>query len=207
MTALIIPIAVFVCVAALVGGVALLFTGTSENGVEDRLAVLTGSTSAKQAKEALMKGSVLAHPLEGSQNALWTNLSRLGNLNLLMEQADTTMTAPQFFAISGVMALVGMFIPVLAGMHPTIVLPMGIILAVLPLAWLLLRRRRRFKQFAKQLPDALELISRALRAGHSLASGIQLDFRGNAGADLEGVSAAFSKSRTWAFRWSRRSTT
>jgi tight adherence protein B len=36
------------------------------------------------------------------------------------------------------------------------------------------RRSRRFKKFAKQLPDALELISRALRAGHSLASGFNL---------------------------------
>jgi tight adherence protein B len=67
-----------------------------------------------------------------------------------------------------------MFIPVLAGIHASIALPMGMILAVLPLVWLLMRRRRRFRQFAKQMPDALELISRALRAGHSLASGISL---------------------------------
>ena len=32
----------------------------------------------------------------------------------------------------------------------------------------------RLKLFAKQLPDALELIARALRAGHSLASGFNL---------------------------------
>jgi tight adherence protein B len=174
MTALIIPVAVFVCVAALVGAVALVFAGSSESGVEDRLAVLTGTSSAKQAKEALMKGSVLAHPLEGSQHAIWNNLAKLGNLNLLMDQADTTITPAQFFGISGVMALVGMFIPVLAGLHPSIVLPMGLILAVLPFGWLILRRHRRFKQFAKQLPDALELMSRALRAGHSLASGFSL---------------------------------
>jgi tight adherence protein B len=51
---------------------------------------------------------------------------------------------------------------------------MGLILATLPMIWLVLRRRRRFKQFAKQLPDALELVARALRAGHSLASGFSL---------------------------------
>ena len=37
-----------------------------------------------------------------------------------------------------------------------------------------MRRRLRFKQFAKQLPDALELIARALRSGHSLASGMHV---------------------------------
>ncbi len=69
MTGLIIPIAVFIGVAALVGGVAMLLPGTSESGVEDRLAILTGSSSGKQAKDALLKGSVLAHPLENGQHA------------------------------------------------------------------------------------------------------------------------------------------
>jgi tight adherence protein B len=174
MSILIISIAVFVGVAALIGGVAMLVSQTTETGVEDRLAVLTGSSTGKQAKEALMKGSVLAHPLESTQGALLAYMSKLGNLNLLLEQADTSMTPPQFFGVSGVMALVGMFIPVLAGMHPTIVLPMGLALAALPVMWLLFRRRRRFKKFAKQFPDALELVARALRAGHSLASGFAL---------------------------------
>ena len=34
-----------------------------------------------------------------------------------------------------------------------------------------MRRRRRLQAFTRQLPDALELIGRALRAGHSLAAG------------------------------------
>jgi tight adherence protein B len=174
MSPIIVAIAVFVGVSALVGGIALLLSGSREAGVEDRLAVLTGSGSAKQAKEALMKGSVLAHPLESGQNAIWDYLSRLGNLSLILEQADTSVTVPQFFGISAVMAVVGMFIPVFAGLHPSIVLPMGLLLAVLPFGWLLFRRRKRLKQFAKQLPDALELVARALRAGHSLASGFAL---------------------------------
>ncbi len=40
--------------------------------------------------------------------------------------------------------------------------------------WLLWRRKKRFKKFASQLPGALELIARALRAGHSLSAGFQL---------------------------------
>lgn len=174
MTALIVPIAVFLCVACLIGAAATWLTARTEPGVEDRLAVLTGSTSGKQAKDALLKGSVLAHPLDGTQSALVDYLTRLGNISLLLEQADTTLTPAQFFSVSAIMAVVGMFIPVFAGLHPSIVLPMGLMLASLPMVWLLLRRRRRFKQFAKQLPDALELVARALRAGHSLASGFSL---------------------------------
>lgn len=174
MDLMLIQIVAFVGVAALIGGLAMLFSRSKESEVEDRLALLTGSSSGKHAKDSLLKGSVLAHPFESTQSLFMTRLARMGNLNLLFDQADTALTPTQFFAISGIMAVVGMFIPVLAGMHASIALPMGMILAVLPLVWLLFRRRRRFRQFAKQMPDALELISRALRAGHSLASGISL---------------------------------
>src|SRR5690606_12050600 len=54
MTALIVPIAVFLCVACLIGAAATWLTARTEPGVEDRLAVLTGSTSGKQAKDALL---------------------------------------------------------------------------------------------------------------------------------------------------------
>jgi tight adherence protein B len=172
---LIIPVVAFVGIAALVAGVGFLLNGSKESEAEDRLAMLTGSTTGKQAKAALLSGSVLARPLEGdARSAILARLSKMANLNLLMEQADVTIPPAQFFGISAIMALIGMFIPVFAGLHPTIVLPMGVMLAVLPFGWLLLRRRKRFRQFAKQLPDALELVSRALRAGHSLQSGFSL---------------------------------
>jgi tight adherence protein B len=51
---------------------------------------------------------------------------------------------------------------------------MAVVAGGVPLVWLLLRRRKRLKRFAAQLPDALELIARALRAGHSLAAGFSL---------------------------------
>ena len=38
----------------------------------------------------------------------------------------------------------------------------------------MLKRKRRLNAFGRQLPDALELVSRALRAGHSLAAGFSL---------------------------------
>src|SRR5437899_5179297 len=44
----------------------------------------------------------------------------------------------------------------------------------IPFLWLLNKRRVRLKKFAAQLPDALELVARALRAGHSLAAGMHV---------------------------------
>lgn len=45
---------------------------------------------------------------------------------------------------------------------------------VLPFKVLAFKAKRRLKKFEKQLPDALELLSRGLKAGHAFASGLQL---------------------------------
>ena len=71
-------------------------------------------------------------------------------------------------AVGGLVAGIG------SGMSLAFVPFLALFAGWLPILWLMMRRKRRFKKFAKQLPDALELISRALRAGHSLASGFNL---------------------------------
>src|SRR5262245_16608299 len=50
----------------------------------------------------------------------------------------------------------------------------GILMFTIPFAWLLTKRAMRLRAFASQLPDALELVARALRAGHSLAAGMHV---------------------------------
>jgi tight adherence protein B len=50
----------------------------------------------------------------------------------------------------------------------------AIIMFLIPWTWLLNKRRSRLKAFAAQLPDALELVARALRAGHSLGAGMHV---------------------------------
>ncbi len=186
MTMLIVQIAVFVCVAATVGAVALFLNRATEPAVEDRLAVLTGTNASRQAKEAL-KASVLAQPLDDGTSSIASYLSRIKNVKLFFEQADTTLTPAQFLGIAAGLGLLGMCVPIFAGMHPAIVLPMGLLLASLPLVWLFMRRRSRLRKFAKQLPDALELISRALRAGHSLGSGFSLVLGRDAAPDRQGI--------------------
>jgi tight adherence protein B len=46
--------------------------------------------------------------------------------------------------------------------------------AAVPLLYLNHRRSRRLAQLERQLPDALDLVTRALRAGHSFASSVQM---------------------------------
>jgi tight adherence protein B len=76
--------------------------------------------------------------------------------------------------ICGALAGAGLVLPAAAGMSMALAPIASLVLTFSPIAWLLFRRKRRLRKFAAQLPEALELIARALRAGHSLASGFNL---------------------------------
>jgi tight adherence protein B len=151
-----------------------LLRGDAGSEAEERLDVLTGLSSANAGKESLTGSSVLASPLDGQSGFFEELLARLGKLHLLFEQADTTLTFSKFSAISVGFAVGGGAAFAVAGLHPALVPVMALMAGFIPLAWLVMRRRRRLKRFAAQLPDALELIARALRAGHSLAAGFNL---------------------------------
>ena len=58
------------------------------------------------------------------------------------------------------------------GLAPTLCL--SALAGSLPALYLGWRRRQRLQRFEKQLPEALDLIVRALRAGHSFASALQM---------------------------------
>jgi tight adherence protein B len=84
------------------------------------------------------------------------------------------MAVPTFVTVCGALAAMGLFLPTLAGMNMALAPLVAVAMSFLPIMWLLMRRKKRLKKFASQLPQALELIARALRAGHSLAAGFSL---------------------------------
>jgi tight adherence protein B len=172
---LIIGIAAFIGVAALVGGVALVFRDSPSSKVESRLDLLTGTNTPTAAKEGLLKQeSVLAQPLDAMPGLLEAWTSRFGNVRLLFQQADTSLTVSRLGLICGVIALAGAGLGAATGVPFALLPVVALVLACLPFVWLLWRRKRRLKAFAVQLPDALEMLARALRAGQSLASGFNM---------------------------------
>jgi tight adherence protein B len=172
MSPLIICIAAFVGVSALVGGVVMLVYGRAEGRVENRLVQLT-SGGASLSRDAL-NDSVLNKPLEAGQGLIEAFVARFKNLTLLFEQADTDLTPARFLQISLGMAAAAVVVCVVAGLHPAMIPFAAVFMGSFPLLWLMLRRRTRLRKFASQFPDALDLIARALRAGHSLQSGFRL---------------------------------
>src|SRR5207248_3670591 len=78
------------------------------------------------------------------------------------------------FGVGVLLALLGMTASWMAGLVWFLLPVIGGLMFLIPLAWLFNKRRVRLKQFAGQLSDALELVARALRAGHSLSAGMHV---------------------------------
>lgn len=169
---LIISIAAFMGVSALVAGLLTVFRADGENRVEDRLDLLTGARSGKA--ESVLTQSVLSRPLDAVPGVFDAVLERFHRVRLLFDQADTSLKPAQFVAISGALGCAAMASSTYAGLNVSLAPVAAACAASLPLFWLMFKRKQRLKRFATQLPDALELMSRALRAGHSLAAGFNL---------------------------------
>lgn len=169
-----IGIATFIGVAAIVGGVALLMRDKPVSKIEDRLDLLTSMNVTGGKTAPAKEASILTQPLDNQTSIVQMFLERFGNVTLLFEQADANLTIPKFVLISGALAGAGLVMGVLLRIHPGIIPFACLLLGSLPLCWLLFRRKRRLRTFGSQLPDALDMIARSLRAGQSLAFGFNM---------------------------------
>lgn len=175
MSPLIIGLVVFVGVAAIVGSIVMLASGGGSNRLENRLDVLTGAAAPAGGRDGAFKeGTLLARPLDEGLGMFDRLFERFGNIELLFEQADTSLTVAKLVGISAGMMAAGCAMLVALRIHPAI-LPLGVIaLGSLPIAWVFWRKKRRMKAIGAQLPDALEMMARVLRAGQSLAFGFNV---------------------------------
>jgi tight adherence protein B len=168
---IIIALFIFLGVTLIVLGLALLMRNKPLNRMEDRLGLLTGKINPA-AKEISLKESVLAHPLDDSPGIFERFIQRFGDLNKIFEQADTSLTAIKLLLISIGMAVVGGVLALAIRIVPLLIPLVIAIMGFLPLIWLLMRRKKRLKKFASQLPEAMEMIARSLRSGQSLGFGV-----------------------------------
>ncbi len=95
-------------------------------------------------------------------------------LRRIMSQADLNWSPGRLLLIT----LAGFAIPIYVLMQVTgsylLPLVVGVVLGALPMSFVLFKRSRRFGQFEKGLPEALDLMVSGLRAGHSLLAAMAL---------------------------------
>jgi tight adherence protein B len=90
-------------------------------------------------------------------------------LKMLLEQAGKQQMAYRFALMSILFSTAMGFIAWLYFHQLIIVLGTFIIALILPVIWLLKQKTKRLEKFEEQLPEALQMMSRALRTGYSFA--------------------------------------
>lgn len=95
-------------------------------------------------------------------------------LQAILRQAEFTNITVYKFVVSSLIA--GFLVAILPALYQRsffVWLVSLVVVSSLPLLFVLSRRRRRFRLFIEQLPEALEMIVRSLQAGHSFSSALQ----------------------------------
>ena len=167
-------IATGVAIALMVAGLAMALTKSEATLAEQRLLNLTSGRRSNAKKQAAADSLLRAPPIDARHLVLMQRFLPSGDaIKTLYEQADLSMPFKTFVVITAGLIVTGgigaalMVSPLLA--------PVGAAMGGgLALLFLHHRKRKRVSQFMASLPEAVELMGRALRAGHGLASGMQL---------------------------------
>lgn len=166
---------VFIAVVLLLEGVYLVwktYRGPQAKKIDSRLKALSAagdaSTQSRLLRERMMSE---LPPLE----RLLMRLPRIHQLDRWILQASLNWSVS--YLLLGCLALgAGGLLAVTALLHQPFLT--GAIVAgaaaCMPLAYVKRRRARRLIRLEQQLPDALDLMARALRAGHAFGAGMQM---------------------------------
>jgi tight adherence protein B len=145
------------------------------------------SAEAKRiaARLRFLDGAPAAAPLsidrlDAAQQQDWLGkglLAQLGPVQRLREMVSTSGTgrkARELVLASLALGLAAALAVLLRGFGAMVALTLAAVAAALPWLWLSQRRAKHVNRLEQQLPLALDLMSRALRAGHTLPTAIKM---------------------------------
>jgi tight adherence protein B len=167
---IVVSLVTFVAVVAVVGVLGFVLRDGG-NKAAGRLDNLVGKKRKGDSQADILR----ARAFEGDKKSFLEMLTPKSiNLNKYFEQADCNIKPSTILGIGLLLAGMGVTGSWVAGV-PWFFMPLtAAVLFVIPLGWVWNKRRVRLNKFASQLPDALELVARALRAGHSLQAGMHV---------------------------------
>jgi len=107
-------------------------------------------------------------------NRMLSGIRWTDHLSRLIEQSGIESTLGVFILLSILLASGGFVIGFWVTSHAFPSLMMGFFLGISPFLYIYLKKKRRMEKFQRQLPDALDLIARALKAGHAFIGGLRM---------------------------------
>lgn len=139
--------------------------------MERRLqAASAGGHAAEQLtilKQRVLSGS------EGVQKLLLA-IPRVQSLDKLLMQSGLTMSVGDLLGLTLILGATGLFVPIFFGRGVLIGIGLAVVLGSLPMLYVLHARTKRLARIEAQLPDAIDLMGRAMRAGHAFPNALNM---------------------------------
>ncbi|HTS76834.1 MAG TPA: type II secretion system F family protein [Bryobacteraceae bacterium] len=148
--------------------------------VKARLAGTT-KAKAKKAKQPAGQASVVRSDVVGKNRLAQMLVDKWGfgpKLQIFLEQAGLNWTPARFVQTSLVCFLAGFGVGwVMLPIAKPLAVVTGLAAGAAPAAFVYLKRRSRLRKFEEIFPDALEFVSRSMRAGHAFSVSLEMIHR------------------------------
>lgn len=172
---LVISVLVFIAVLLLLEGAYLLwksYKGPKAKKIEIRLRALSAFRDNSQQTQLLKQRMLSEVP---AIERLLLSMSRAQRLDRYILQAGLDWTVSRLLLSCGALGA-SVCMVMVYGAHQSLLMSglVGAVFAVTPLLYVSHKRSRRLSKFERQLPEALDLMSRALRSGHAFSSALQM---------------------------------
>ncbi len=139
--------------------------------VERRLKFLSIYGSPSEAVDIVKKRNLSEMPW---LNKILVKASFIPWLERVHRQAATTHPLGFFLVLSVLFFIAGLFMTSVLRINLFAMMLLSAFLATAPILYLFRKRKKRMEKFERQLPEALELVSRALKAGHAFTGGLRM---------------------------------
>lgn len=154
-----------------------------EKAVEDQLASIEEAQSSGGDRRTSILKETPVHSTVLEELALWLPWSH--GATLLIKQAGRDWSFGYVSLFSFIVGLATYWLASLMNAGSVIDIALGVAVGASPFIYLYVLREVRFRQFSDLLPEAVDLMSRGLRAGHSIQA--VLEMVGNEIADPVGI--------------------
>ena len=144
-------------------------TDRKKDELKRRLSSL-GTSEAKAVTGLLRKGKLSANP---AIDAILRSMKVSARIENILEQTELEMTVARLLGYCGAGAFVGLVLGLLSD-GGILSLILVLLFGFLPFGFVLFMRSRRSRKLSEQLPEALEMMARSLRAGHALSSAFKM---------------------------------
>ncbi|SPC06902.1 type II secretion system F family protein [Cupriavidus taiwanensis] len=168
-------ILLFVAVVLCVEGIYLWWNnvhGPAAKRIEARLRALSAGGHVGAEQLSILKKRLLADSPRLQQWLM--RVPRIGALDRWLEQSGSTWSVAQLFGYCALVVLCTVALIPLLPLPASLVMLGAVLAAMLPVLHVVHLRAKRLKQLEAQLPDAVDMISRALRAGHSFSGALSM---------------------------------